>query len=766
MICASKTKAALLAGVALTAIYWPLSAAAQQAEGATQLETIEVQGRGQGGAIAFDGSGVKPVDGYVPAATTTGTKTDTPLVLIPQSVGVVGRQQMDDLGAQKVDEATRYSAGVFSQPFGDDTDTNWFFIRGFDATQTGVYRDGMQLYSFAFGNYFQDAWLVERVEVLRGASSALYGGGNVGGIINYISKRPQDYDWGKVEFGIDNYPTAYAAFDVNKVIPNDLVTKGDPLPPVWKYRVTGKLEGGDGYSKHEDGLRGVIQGAVTYAPNAGTDLTFYANYTHVDGQHGGSDFLPYYGTVKRATSGNGAVDFGRIGRKDQYSDPRFDDYERRQAMVGYELNHDINEVWTVNTRARASYSHIKEQQIFLNGWTGADPFRPTDGTSQLARFGFAHDTESYSFNSDNNLVGKFSTGGIDHTLLLGLDYKFYGIDEWQASFGAQPVDIGNPVYNQPLVPFGRYVDERTSLHQAGVFIQDQARFGGGFIATLNGRYDRIWLDTKNRLGTDLKDDRGAFSGRAGLGYEFENGMVPYVSIARTFNPLLGAIGTEVFKPEVGTQYEAGVKYAPKDFPAIFTASVFDLTKKNVVTGFNSPTTVQSQLGEVRSRGVELEVQANLTENWKLLGAFTAYQLKILKGTAPIPGTGFPGTPTSLNGQQPFLVPEVIGSAFLDYTFTTGGLKGLSLGGGVRYVGKSQVSQPNSFTLPNGDRINPKVPAATLFDAAVRYQWNDNWKASVNVTNLFDKRYVSGCQGINVCSYGEARRVLGKVSYTW
>lgn len=768
MIYNSWMRTALFAGVALAPLAYAQNASAQQAGGSEQLDEIEVQGRGSGGAIAFDGSGVKPVEGYVPAATTTGTKTDTPLVLIPQSVGVVGRQQMDDLGAQKVDEATRYSAGVFSQPFGDDTDTNWFFIRGFDATQTGVYRDGMQLYSFAFGNYFQDAWLVERVEVLRGASSALYGGGNVGGIINYVSKRPQDYDWGKVEVGIDNYPTAYAAFDVNKVIPNDLATSGNPLPPVWKYRVTGKLEGGDGYSDHEDGLRGVIQGAATYAPNAGTDVTFYANYTNVDGSHGGSDFLPYYGTVKRAKSADGTVDFGRISRKEQYSDPDFDDYKRRQAMVGYEFNHDIDDVWTVNTRARASYSHVKEQQIFLNGWTGADPFRPSDAASQLARFGFMHDTESYSFNSDNNLVGKFSTGGVDHTLLLGLDYKFYGIDEWQASTSAGPVDINNPQYNQPRVPFGRYVDERTSLHQAGVFIQDQARFGGGFIATLNGRYDRIWLDTNNRLpgSQDFDDERGAFSGRAGLGYEFENGMVPYVSIARTFNPLLGAVGTQAFKPETGIQYEAGVKYAPKAFPTVFTASVFDLTKKNVVTGLTSPVTIQSQFGKVRSRGVELEAQANLTENWKLLAAFTAYDLKILRGESPIPNSGFPPLYTSVNGQQPYLVPEMIGSAWLDYTVTTGDLKGVSFGGGVRYIGKSQVSQPNSFTLPNGETINPKVPATTLFDAAVRYQWNDNYKISLNVTNLFDKRYVSGCQGTNVCSYGEARRALVKASYTW
>lgn len=772
MIYETKVRAALLAGVALATMAHAGTAAAQQAEETTQLETIEVQGRG-GGAIAFDGSGVKPVDGYVPAATTTGTKTDTPVVLIPQSVGVVGRQQMDDLGAQKADEAVRYSAGVFAQPFGEDSDTNWFYIRGFDATQTGVYRDGMQLYSFAFGNYFQDSYLLERVEVLRGASASLYGGGNVGGIINYVSKRPLDADFNQVEVGIDNYPTAFAAFDVNKVIPNDLVTKGDPLPPVWKYRITGKLEGGDGYAKHEDGIRGVIQGAATYQPNAGTDVTVYANYMRVDQNHGASDFLPYYGTVKRATSADGTIDLGRIDRKENYSDPDIDDYNRRQFMVGYELNHDLDDVWTVNTRARFAYSDLNEAQLYPFGY-GFAP-RPSAGNTRLSRINFAHDTQSYSFTTDNNLVGKFSTGGIDHTLLMGLDYKFYGIDEVQASSIGTPANLNNPDLKQPQPPVAPYLDETTGLHQAGAFIQDQARFGGGFIATLNGRYDRIWIDGDySRIinpttgavvdnGQNIELKKGRFSGRAGLGYEFENGVVPYVSIASTFNPLIGnnltAAGRSPFQPETGLQYEAGVKWAPTWFSGIFTASIFDLTKKNVVTG---PFLAQTQLGKVRSRGVEFEAQANLTENWKLLAAFTAYQLKILKGTGTDPITF---APIDLAGQQPFLVPEVVGSAFLDYTFTTGSLKGLGLGAGVRYLGKSMASQPNSFTFANGERVTPKVPSATLFDAAVRYQW-DNYKVGLNVTNLFDKRFVSGCQGINVCSYGEGRRALVKASYTW
>ncbi|GLK75897.1 ligand-gated channel [Methylopila jiangsuensis] len=741
MIYKSGLNAALLAGVALAVIVQADRAAAQQA-GVTQLEAIEVEGRGSSSTGASAGDGVAPVQGWAPVATTTGAKTDTALKLVPQSIGVVGRQQMDDLGAQKADEAVRYSAGVFAQPFGEDSDTNWFYIRGFDATQTGVYRDGMQLYNYAFGNFYQDSYLLERVEVLRGASSSLYGGGNVGGIINYVSKRPLDHDFSQIEVGIDNYPTGYGAFDINRVVPNGVESKLGALPPVWKYRVTGKLEGGDGYAKHEDGIRGVIQGAATYSPDAGTDFTFYANYQHVDQKHGGGDFLPYYGSVKNATSVDGTINLGRIGRRSNFSDPDFDRYDRRQAMVGYDLRHDVNDTWTFNSKARFAYADLKEALVYPFGWGFAD--RPSAGNTTLSPIPFNHATKAYSFTADNSVVGKFQTGGLDHTLLFGIDYKFYRIDEVQSSFGSP------------------YLDEKTTLNQAGVYIQDQIRFGGGWIATLNGRYDRAWLDGDYDplpfdTGADVSYNKGRFSGRAGLGYEFANGLVPYVSVASVFNPLVQTnniqnargvtIGREPFKPETGIQYEAGVKYAPTWFNGLFTAAVFDLKKENVVSGVTSATSVQTQLGEVRSRGVEFEAQANLTENWKFIGAFTAYELKILKGVST--------TGQDLKGEQPFLVPEIIGSAFLDYTFTAGALKGVSLGGGVRYLGKSEATEPNTV----------KVPDATLFDVAARYEW-DAYKVSLNVTNLFDKRYVSGCQGITVCSYGEGRRALLKASYTW
>ena len=158
------------------------------AQNATQLEQITVEG---GGVVdSEEGNGIEPVNGVVAKSTRTGSKAATPITEIPQSVSVVGRDEIDAQGAQKADEALRYTSGVFTQPFGEDTDMNWMYIRGFDATQTGVYLDGLQTYNYAFASFFIDSWNLERIEVLKGPASVLYGGSNPGGVINYVSKRP------------------------------------------------------------------------------------------------------------------------------------------------------------------------------------------------------------------------------------------------------------------------------------------------------------------------------------------------------------------------------------------------------------------------------------------------------------------------------------------------------------------------------------------------------------------------------------------------
>jgi len=674
-------------------------------------------------------SGVAPVQGYVAKATTAGSKTDTPIEEIPQSVSVVGRSEIEDRNAGKVDEALRYTSGVFAQPFGTDTDTNWLFIRGFQATQTGVYQDGLQLYGYAFGAFYVDPFGLERIEVLKGAASVLYGGSNPGGIVNNVSKRPTGERLRYLEAGVNDAGNAHLAFDIS-----------DRAGPAVAYRINGRIAGGETYSDFQDGFRGVISPTLKWSDGR-TSLTVLANYTHVDEKHGGGSFLPYVGTVVPAS-------FGRIPRDANYTEPSLDRYEREQASIGYEFEHKITPDLVVRQNARFGVADVSEVNLYPNGYQTTD---------SLARINFGHDTSVSTFLLDNQVTWRVHAHGAEHTVLAGVDYKYFNIDQVQGSalFGTTtPIRVLNPIYGVPQTPRVSYLNQDLTQKQIGTYIQDQIRFGGGWLLTLNGRYD--WVSTESQDGptyyapaqnaqNDSHDAQA--SGRAGLAYSFRNGLTPYASVATFFNPVIGTTtGGDFFKPETGQQYEFGVKYVPTFVDAVITAAWFDLTRQNVLTADPTNIFAQVQTGEVTSRGFEIEAKANLTKALRLTAAFTAYDLTITKDTD-----------ASIVGRRPYVVPEVMASFSLDYTFrhTHTVLDGVTVGGGVRYLGSSFADQQNTL----------EVPEVTLFDAKIGYSI-DNWGIDLNVSNLFDEPYVASCQGALVCSYGEGRVVKVKTHVKW
>ncbi|WP_416208118.1 TonB-dependent siderophore receptor [Chelativorans sp. M5D2P16] len=685
---------------------------AQQVDSdATRLERIEVEGETATG----------PVGGYIAGRTATGAKTDTPLSEIPQSVSVIGREEMDDLGADKADEALRYAAGVFAQPFGYDSDTNWIFIRGFQATQTGVYQDGLPLYSYGFGGFFIDSFTLERIEVLRGASSVLYGGSNPGGLVNYVSKRPTGERRRSAETWINDAGKASLGFDLQ-----------DRVSDTLDARLVGLVRGGDGYTDFEEGFRGVVSPSFTWTPDDATSLTVLGNFTYMDEVHGGGGFLPYVGTVVDAP-------FGRISREANFAEPDIDTYLRRQASLGYEFEHTFDSGWTVRQNARAGYADLHEVAPYPYGYAGFSP-TPAGPDNLLERINFEHRTKTTTFLLDNQLEGTVQTGPLQHRLLLGADYKYFRMDQVQASSTATPISATDPIYGTPQPAPVPYIDQEVTQRQVGFYVQDQIRFGGGWITTFNGRYD--YVATKSEGTSDFDTSDGAWSGRLGLAYQFANGVTPYASVSTFFNPLLETTATgELFEPEEGYQYEVGLKYEPTWMDGIFTVALFDLTRQNVVTG---PFLAETQIGEVNSRGVEFEAKANLTENWRARAAVTLLDVETTSDED-----------AGLIGKTPTAVPEQQAALALDYTFNEGPLDGFTLGGGVRYVGSSWADDQNTL----------KVPSSTVFDARIGYE-RGNFGADLYVTNLFDEVYVASCQEALSCAYGEGRSIKFKLHATW
>lgn len=713
----------LMASAAIAVATLPQAAIAQDAAGgATQLERLTVES-GQG---ASDKDATGPVDGYVAKATGTGSKAATPVSEIPQSVSVIGREELDDRGVvTKVDEALRYTAGVSTEPFGSDPDTDWFYIRGFDATQTGVFLDGLNLFSYGFGGFQTDAYMLERVEVLKGPASVLYGGSSPGGIVNLMRKRPQDEPAYSTEIGINNFGNAFFGFDANDKLSAD---------GTWTYRVTGKVAGGDNYSDYSEDLRGFLMPQVTYAPDDATSVTVYAIASSLDQTHVGNGFLPYQGTVTDAT-------FGRLDRDFFFGEPDNDFGRYDQEIFGYEFSHEFDNGWKISQNLR--YGHLDKAEELVYPY--ALVVNPVTNNQELARLGFKHDTSVDNFSIDNRVEKELSTGPVDHSLLIGLDYKNFKIDQTQASaFPASNLDPENPVYGIPLPAYFTYLDGITRMQQVGVYAQDQLRFGDGWLVTLNGRYDHVKIDNDSRLATGSYEfDDSAVSGRAGLAYEFDNGLTPYVSAATFFNPLIGtSFAGGGLKPEEGHQIEGGIKYEPTFIDGLFTASVYHIVKENVA--LTRPDFLQEQLGEVTSTGLELEGKVNLTQNWKLLGSYTYNDLEVTEDLN-----------AALIGNRPYLIPEHQAALWVEYLVTEGAMEGVSVGGGLRYQGESYADMANTATVPD----------AVVADAAIRYEKN-GWGAALNVTNLFDKDYVKGCQGINTCGYGDQRTITLKLSKSW
>jgi iron complex outermembrane recepter protein len=691
---------------------WP--AFAQQE---TVLEQITIRAD-----AASDATG--PVQGYVAKSSTTGSKTGTPLNEIPQAVSVVGKQEMDDRGVvNKVDEALRYTPGVVAAPYGTDPDTDWFYIRGFEATQTGVFMDGLHLFSYGFGGFQIDPFMLERVEVLKGPASVLYGGSNPGGIVNMVRKRPTDEPYYYTETGINSNGNAFGGFDIS-----DKVGSSDTMT----YRLTGKIAGGDNYSDYSHDLRGFIMPQLTISPDDATKFTIWGYAGALDQVHVGNGFLPYVGTVVDAP-------FGRIPRDFFPGEPDLDKGRYDQQMIGYDLEHEFDGGWKVSSNFR--YGHLDKYEF------GPYPYLYATPTA-LNRIGFEGDTTADSLAWDNRIENEFELGGATHKVMAGIDYRYYRIDNVQNFvFGSGPIDVIDPIYGLPQVPNGPLYDEVLTMNQVGFYAQDQVRFGENWLLTLNGRYDYVHSNFDNQLtpASSYKSSDNAWSGRAGLAYEFDNGLTPYVSAATFFNPLVGTGASGPLVPEEGEQFEAGIKFDPTFFDGTLTVSVFHINKQNYVVSLPTPPFTRSQLGEVESKGIELEAKVNLNENWRLLGSFTYTDVEVTEN---------PLNP-ALVGKTPYIVPDVTASLWLDYTVTTGALEGLSLGAGLRYKGESWADEANTL----------KVPDATVVDAAIRYKKND-WTASLNVANLFDKEYVESCGGIGACGYGDARTFTFKLSKVW
>lgn len=676
-----------------------------------------------------------PADGYLATRTAVGSKTDTPILEAPRSISVATREQMQDRNVQSLDDAVRYMPGVIASSYGSDSRADWMKVRGFEPIQM---LDGLPLIKGTYAMPKLETWGLERVAILRGPASSVYGQTPPGGLVDAVSRRPQADSSHEVEVQLGNYDHKQISFDTTGRIDEE----GRFL-----YRFSGVGRDSGTVIEHMDDQRFNLAPSLTWNIGNDTTLTFLSQFNR-DDTGATSQFLPLQGT-KLSTPA------GKVDHNENLGDPSWEFYDKNYYALGYAFEHRINDVWQFRQNLRYSKIDLEAQTITAGGWAFAVA---DDGTVQ--RGANVYDEDISHFAVDNNFQADFSTGVIGHTLLLGLDYQRANTNyRWQ--YGAAPTsNIINPIYNQDFngVAYTAFQDYNQKRRNTGVYLQDQLSLDAWRL-TLGGRWDRLDTDSVFYNAGDTEDSRrdSAFSGNAALSYVFESGLVPYVSYAESFQAEAGGTGGQTFRPSTGKQYEAGVKYQPTGSELLLSAAVYDLTRQDIISTNTSGVT--APVGEVQVRGLELEATGSVTDSLKLTASYTYANSKMTKV----------GDPLDKNRPLP-LTPEHQAAIWADYDWATGPLAGVGVGFGARYVGSTENIAVGSVGFVR-DESDGRSDAYTVYDAAVRYDLGQvdsslhGASVAINANNVFDKEYLATCDGF-YCYAGDPRRVTASLKYSW
>lgn len=697
---------------------------------AMALPDVTVTATGQASESAWG-----PANGYLANRVAVGTKTDTPLLETPRSISVATREQLRDRKVQNLDDAVRYMPGVIASSYGSDSRADWMKIRGFEPIQM---LDGLPLPKGSYAMPKLETWNLERVAILRGPASSVYGQTPPGGLVDAVSLRPQDESSHEVEVQVGNYNHKQINFDSTGRIDDE----GRFL-----YRISGMGRDSGTVVEHMDDQRFNLAPSLTWNIGDETKLTFLSQFNR-DDTGGTSQFLPLQGT--KLSTPAGKVDYNK-----NLGDPDWEFYDKTFYALGYAFEHRINDVWQFRQNLRYSKLELDNQIITAGGWSGAVS---PDGT--VTRGANVYDENISHFAVDNNFQADFNTGVIGHTLLLGLDHQRVNTD-YRWLFGSAPTsNIINPVYGQDFsnISYTAFQNYNQKRRNTGLYIQDQLSLDAWRL-TLGGRWDRLDTDSVFYNANNAKDHRrdSAFSGNAALSYVFESGLTPYISYAESFQAEAGGTNGRTYRPSTGKQYEAGVKYQAPGSDLLLTAAVYDLTRQNILSTNNSGVT--SPVGEVEVRGFELEAIGNVTENLKLTASYTYANSKMTKV----------GDPLDKNRPLP-LTPEHQASIWADYDWSVGPLAGFGIGFGARFVGSTDNISVGSVGFVR-DTSDGHSSAYTVYDAAVRYDLGQldaslrGASIALNAENLFDKEYLATCDGF-YCYAGDPRRVTASLGYKW
>ncbi|TPW31525.1 TonB-dependent siderophore receptor [Martelella alba] len=685
-------------------------------------------------SVIVDGSSDDGAD-FVAKSSDAAMKTSRPLIETPQSVSVVTRKEFEERNATSVQQALLYSSGVQAELRPNDR-YDIVPVRGFGGYQNFVqYLDGLRiLKGISYAEPTIDLYNIERVEVVRGPASVLYGQMTPGGMVNLVSKKPTEEARGEVFTTIGNEDYIKSGIDLSGPIDED---------GIYRYRFVASGRYNETNIEGVDSSRVSVLPSLEIAPDDATSLTLQFSYTD-DPSSNYPGYLPAVGTVLP----NG--DYPDIPYDFNIGDSDFDKFTRQTTSAGYEFEHEFDDVFTFRQNLRYTHIDTEHRSLYYSGSSGTTLSR---GVSHLKEHA---DTLAV----DTQIEADFSTGMLDHTGLFGFDYSYIDANRLFGKGKAPSINYLSPDYSQAITDPAYSTDTNQVTNQAGIYLQDEIAYGALTVA-LGGRYDYYDITNDSTVlstgvTSSTENENHAFTGRLGATYLFDNGIAPYASYSTSFEPPSGfgysAKGGTTLDPVEGEQYEVGVKYQPfDDAKSYIMASAYQLTEKNALSSDPTYSGYYVQTDEIELKGIELEGKLALDSGWDITLAYTYADPEITKSAT-----------AALVGNAPAAVPQNAASAWLHYSFFSGPLEGLGIGAGIRYTGETWGDQENSF----------QVPAYTLFDAGIDYDFGARWPKyegltlNVTATNLGNEEYVASCTYTTRCFYGTSRSVYATLKYQW
>ena len=639
-----------------------------------------------------DGEGVRR---YQARRSGSATKTDTPLDEVPQAVSVIPATVLDDLRSPRIEKALDYAGGVARQnDFGGLTMYE-YSIRGL--TTSEFYKDGFSV-NRGYMNP-QDPSNVERIDVLKGPASSLYGRGDPGGTINIVSKRPQNDRFARLDLSAVRWDRYRSSLDVNTPLDDE----GTML-----YRMNLAVEDNKSFRDYRSSERQFFAPAFSWELSPQTRLLVQAEVIR-------SSQVFDRGVVAPNDH------LGSVSRSDFFGEPGDGEIDNNNESLQAEIEHDLNASWTVRLA-----SHYKQGR--LNGGATEASFLADDARTLNREYRY-RDFDWQDSITQLELRGLVYTGDIEHNLLIGTEYERYAKDErLMRTRPISTIDIREPVYGQPRPPFsvgpgGRSTDRHELVHSRSLNLQDQMRLSEKLFGVIGARYDHYEHRLDNEVtGKRTEQTHEKITPRIGALYQLTPEVGVFANASQSFKPNTGAprpgTGTS-FDPEEGVGYEAGFKFDLLDSRLGMTVAAFHLTKENVLTADPADSTYQIAAGEVRSRGLDLQLTGQLTDEVRVIGAYAYVDAEVTKDN------------TLASGSRLLNVPEHSGSLLGVYEFLDGGLKGLELGGGVNYVGDRSGNVADSGF---------ELPGYTTVDLLARYKATQDLTLGANLNNAFDRTY--------------------------